>query len=167
MSELILGIDPGSEGAVGILNTKGEYEEVIDLPMLQVEQPRRKSKRAVLDLNGTDALFSMLTGKIAHVYIEDVLLVPVQSVQSMRTTFENYGMLCGKMHSMRLPFTKIASSAWKAKMMRGMEKGKGAAMMRCAQLFPQANLHGPRGGKRDDRAEALLIAKYGWLKDWK
>jgi Holliday junction resolvasome RuvABC endonuclease subunit len=30
-----------------------------------------------------------------------------------------------------------------------------------AQLYPQVNLHGPKGGLRDGRSDALMIAHYG------
>jgi hypothetical protein len=167
---LILGIDPGGKGGIGFIDVKkGEYVEVIDLPVIEMEWEgvKRKRKRVMLDLNGINAGLAMCRGLIKHVYIEDQLTVPDQSVQSMRTTFENFGKLVGKFHTFGIPHTVVMSSAWKAKMMRGMPKGKGSAMVRCSQLYPEAQIHGPKGGKLDGRAEALLIARYGWMKDWK
>ena len=45
--------------------------------------------------------------------------------------------------------------------MNGQGKEKDASVYRAQQLFPLAQLVGPRGGKYDGRAEALLIAEYG------
>lgn len=57
---------------------------------------------------------------------------------------------------LEIPYTLIHPATWKRIMMKDMDKGKMASIVRAIQLFPTVDI-----GKKDGRAEALLIAVYG------
>ena len=57
----------------------------------------------------------------------------------------------------KIPFELPTPQAWKKDVVQPKE-GKEASMNAAARLFPDAEIYGPRGGRKDGRAEALLIA---------
>jgi len=172
---VIAGVDPGGEGGIAFLDNAGGLLGVYDLPNVVVEDPKRKRQRTVLDLPGVIALLQMVSALrdgvmvpgpegLGMVYVERPLIVPDQSIQTAANSFENYGRLCGMLWGRGIPVTPVEPASWKAVMLRGMPKGKGSSMVVAARLYPHADLHGPRGGMRDGRAEALLVARYGLQK---
>lgn len=143
---MIIGIDPGyKKGAIAIVGNG--YAEVHDLPTFEA--------------GGVDchALSDLLNEEGAtHIYIESVHAMPKQGVSS---SF-NFGSGVGQINAVAtlsgVPVTYVTPGKWK-KHFR-LPRDKDAARKRAIELFPKLSAD-LRRKKDADRAEALLIAKFG------
>lgn len=165
----IAGIDPGASGALAFLSLDREAPDpilhVLDLPFYSVRTSTRSRSRSrsVLDKARLKALLlDEAPGPLRHVFYEDQIAAPGQSVVALSTTFRNLGAIEALLSLLDLPHTCVRPSEWKASILRGSPKGnKAASVDRVLQLFPKAPVRGPRGGLLHDRAEAILIALHG------
>ena len=75
----------------------------------------------------------------------------------MFTVGVGFGVWLGVLAALPLPHTRVRPAIWKRAL--GLEKDKEQARLRAMPLFPSADLH-----RQQDhgRAEALLLAWYGW-----
>lgn len=95
-----------------------------------------------------------------YVVIEKSQAMPKQGVSSTFKVGVGYGIWLGLLVAIGIPYTEVRPHIWKAKMLAGTGKDKGASILRAKQLFPQIsgelNLV-----KHHNKAEALLLASYG------
>ncbi len=152
-----IGIDPGMSGAVAIISDNDVV--VLDTPTTFVKKGK-KNKTMYVESSMADIL-SPFMEKDVHVFIEKVHSMPGQGVTAMFSMGEGYGLWRGIVAALKLPYTLITPQSWKKKMMEGMGKEKPASCYRAQQLFPNVELFGPKGGAKDGRGDALLIAQYG------
>ena len=100
---------------------------------------------------------------ITHAYIEQVNAFGMGASSAY-----NFGWSCGVIEAMisafSIPFTYVTPQKWKKEM--DCPKDKDAARMRASQLLPQ-HAHNWDLKKHDGRAEASLIALYGFNKETK
>jgi crossover junction endodeoxyribonuclease RuvC len=171
---IYIGIDPGLNGAVAVINENvlGNTEvdgfrylvEVFDTPTMEIE-----SSGKVRNKYNTAAMAELLspyleippfaTGR-SLVVLESVHSMPKQGVASSFTFGEGLGMWKGIIAAYRLPLELPSPQRWKKLMMADMGKDKDASRLKATQLFPV--LAGKLSRKKDDgRAEALLMAEYG------
>ena len=150
---MIIGIDPGVDGAIAVLDDDFTYYSVWDMPTMALS----KNKRQV---NGAE-LAEMLKRResLPHLvaYVERVGSMPHQGVASMFNFGVSYGVVLGVLATLSIPMVLITPGVWKK---RAGLTGKPKEMARtlAQQLYPQA----PLGRKRDiGRADALLIARFG------
>lgn len=147
------GIDVGLSGAIALVSADGSEYEVHDMPLLMNGSKKEYDLWALHELLtkwGSDILF----------YVEKVGAMPKQGVTSMFRFGMGYGIaqmaVIGAQHRMGL----VRPQTWKGSLLRDMAKTKGASCAVAHQLFPRATIHGARGGMKDGRCEALLIAEY-------
>lgn len=150
-----IGIDPGLTGAVTVLQPDGTLATVADTPTLTITSGR--STKQEYDVPGLVALLRPYAGPGAHVLIEESQAMPGQGVRSMWTTGYGFGLWLGVLAALALPYTRIRPPVWKQALHLG--KDKEHSRLRAMQLFPSADL---RLKKHHGRAEALLLAWYGW-----
>ena len=142
----IIGIDPGKAGAIAYLFENGE--DVVDMPA-----------------NPHD-LWELLNehrGDYVPVvaYIEKAQSMPGQGVSSTFQTGYGYGQLIMALAALAIPYHEVSPSVWKKAMgLTGTDKEAARALAR--SQWPTASLS---RGKDHGRAEALLIARYGQLKE--
>lgn len=149
----ILGIDPGSKGALALYN--GIDLHVYDMPVHEIKKGKTKRKR--LDPYGLVSVLSKHVIDIA--YIEQVSAQPGNGAAQAFT----YGWMCGGIEvalaACEVPFTYVTPQTWKKELKCPREKD--GARMRASQLLPKySDLW--RLKKHDGRAEAALIAYYGF-----
>lgn len=150
----ILGVDVGMKGALSFYD--GEELIIYDMPVIKRNKTSRiechKLRRIIFDQHD-NAL-------ITHAYIEQV-----NAFGMGVSSAYNFGWSCGVIESMiaafDIPFTYVTPQKWKKAM--GCPKEKDAARMRASQLMPQF-AHNWDLKKYDGRAEASLIALYGYNK---
>ncbi len=152
---MFIAIDPGLSGALAVLTPDGALVALCDTPMLTLKVAR--GIRHAYDVPGLCALLTPYTGMPAHVLIEESQPMPGQGVRSMFTTGYGYGLWVGILAALQMPYTPIRPAVWKKAFSLG--KDKEASRHRAMQLFPSADL---RRKKDHGRAEALLLAWYGW-----
>ncbi len=75
----------------------------------------------------------------------------------MFTVGVGFGVWLGVLSTLGLSYTRVRPAIWKRAL--GLGKDKEASRLRVQQLFPGADL---RRKKDHGRAEALLLAVYGW-----
>lgn len=157
-TEIFIGIDPGLDGAVAIINGDGEAT-VYDTPTTKIKSGK-KNKNMYVESLMADILRQYEVYKV-EVTLEKAQSMPKQGVASTFSTGEGYGLWRGILAALQIPYTIITSQKWKKEMMGGMGKEKSASCYRAQQLFPSVELFGPKGGAKDGRGDALLIAEYG------
>lgn len=153
MKKAWIGIDPGQQGAIGIIFDDQEAR-TIDMPLIGGKE--------------VDAYFmhQMLVeihdeGYVINVGLEKAQPMPKQGVTGVFTYGDGYGALKAVLRINQIPFVKVRPNKWKKHFSLG--KSKKAAFLTAQDLFPDVDYYGPRGGLKDGRAEALLIAQY--IKD--
>lgn len=158
-----IGIDGGLKGAVGVIGDEGRALGVVSTPTTITKSGR--SKKTVYLPADMLAILKKATGdEEAHVFIEIVHAMPrdkggTVSAFSMGRGMGYWEMACV---ALGIPYTFVTPPVWKKKMFSGQPgSDKGASIARAKQLFPNMARKLTRKGD-DGRAEALLIALYGY-----
>ena len=151
---MILGCDPGFSGAIALLDPSTGSLVLHDMPVL----PNTKGKTE-LDLHTLAGLLALEEPGPHVAVIEQVWALPNQGVSATFRFGQSFGalqMACiGHGHQTHY----IPSMTWKKYFKLSSDKGvsRGLAMRRFPDNAPQfARV------KDDGRAEAALIALYGW-----
>jgi len=146
---LICGIDPGTNGAICVLDSKDSAHVVLfDL-----------KKATVWDIYN-----HLFTYNPDFIWIEDVHSMFGMSAKSNFTFGRNLGSVhaLSEISCFGCPPSTVAPKVWQ-KFINVTAKGK-AIKKQVAEiatkLYPTANIHGKRGGLLDGRADALMIAHY-------
>lgn len=151
----ILGIDPGLSGALAVCRD-GSCVDVVDVPTVKAARKGNEVDVATLatllrDLSDNNPF--------DHVFIERVGAMPGQGVSSMFKFGFVAGVLRGLVAGYEVPTTYVTPVSWKRALQ--VQGGKDASRARASELMPSAALHWGRV-KDEGRAEAALIAFYGW-----
>ena len=143
---IVLGIDPGLTGALGVIADCGEFLGVHDLPVI------RDHNLAWID---GDLLRSMILGYhgTKRVVIERVSAMPKQGVSSSFQFGVGFGSILGVVQSLGIPIELVRPAQWKRAL--GLSSDKHASLHKARLQFPAAEL---TLAKHDGRAEALLVA---------
>jgi crossover junction endodeoxyribonuclease RuvC len=139
----------------------------IDPPVLEIKNAKGGIKRRYNTASIVNEIENFTRiGYNVHVYIEDVHAMPGQGVTSMFSMGRGLGMYEGIVAALKLPVHFVAPQTWKKKLLTGMGKEKDASIYKAQQLFPTiaTSFFTKRGRMLDGRAEALLIAYYGYLE---
>lgn len=158
---IIIGIDPGLTGAVAMIGHRGEYANLQDLPTMA----RAGSKAYVKNQINAGELTAILAGWLGgfdkneiHVFIETPIAFPGQHVATTAAAFLTSGLIEGVIMARNYTHTLVAPKDWKKAMQLSTDKEQARA--RAIRLFPEAAPLLARV-KDHNRAESLLIAKYG------
>lgn len=147
-----LGIDPGINGALTLIDTETWTIMIWDMPL----EPGRGKKLAVSP-GGVAQLLAQL--KPDYVFVEDVWSSPQMGTTSAFNFGRGLGILLGASAAASI-LTLVKPTEWKAK--TGTPRDKNQARRRAQQLFPCAHDLFVRV-KDDGRAESAILAFYGLL----
>lgn len=154
----VLGIDPGVNGAMALLN----------ISLLQ--------DFLVIDYGGRDQIKKFLREHAKHIAlagIEEVSAMPRFAIKngakerinpgtkSMLTCGKGAGYYEGAIDMLDIPYMLFKPAQWQKGLLRKKKEGehkKQRSMDAARQLFPKAELYGKLRGMKDGRADALLIA---------
>ena len=148
----VCGIDPGATGAICVLDSHDPaHVALLDL-----------KKHSNTDIYNW--LHSQLRFRGSEIWIEDIHSMHGMSAKSNFSFGKNLGIVTTIAELMigHLPKT-VTPKIWQ-KYIGVTAKGKAIKQQvaKIAQyLYPQAELHGKRGGLLDGRSDALMIAYYG------
>jgi len=156
------GIDPGFRGAVGVINAAGTTVKVWDMPMTTADKDRQKE----IDLDGLREVFQELRLRPDLVLgVEWPSTRPGEGAERSERFGRGKGYLHAYAHLLGLDYYLLVPNLWKGRL--GLPgKTDPEANAKAARLFDtyypdHTNLiRGPRGGIRDGRADALLIAHF-------
>lgn len=157
---LILGVDPGNSGAYALYDGSLLWTE--DMPKLRSTSRGFEINWPALNLMIDEAIDLHFCGdSIDTSYVERVGARPGQGVSSMFKFGTAYGGILGMLAAKFIPVTLVTPSVWKKHV--GATADKDVSRNRASQLFPKAACMFTL--KKDNgKAEAALIAKYGWDK---
>jgi crossover junction endodeoxyribonuclease RuvC len=159
---LILGVDPGLAGALALIDTKSGNLIVQDVPTTFVTRNgRAHGKARAVDRVELARWIddAQKPTHISHAFVEHVSSSPQMGVSSAFTFGRTYGEILGVLSAHFIPTTFVTPPMWKAALR--VPRDKNGARARASELMPQAsNLW--RLGKHDGRAEAAMIAYFGW-----
>ena len=97
---------------------------------------------------------------VIRAYLEKVNAFPGQGVASMFSLGMSYWGMAGVVAALGWPLTLVEPEAWKRYFKLGKDKEEARALAQ--RLYPEVDLH----RKKDhNKAEALLIARYGQMKE--
>ena len=148
----VCGIDPGATGAICVLdNHDPAHVALLDL-----------KKHSNTDIYSW--LHSQLRFRGSEIWVEDIHSMHGMSAKSNFSFGKNLGIVTtiAELMAGHLPKT-VTPKIWQ-KYIGVTAKGKAVKkqVAKIAQyLYPQAELHGKRGGLLDGRSDALMIAYYG------
>lgn len=152
-----VGIDPGLDGAVCILNgPTAPTPRFFDTPYLTVTKGKG-TKRKYLPAAMAAILEPLRGFPDVLVGVELVGAMPGQGVTSMFSIGFGCGLWHGIIAGLKLPHEQITPQRWKK--LFGLGADKNASIVRALQIYPACASQFSR--KKDHgRAEALLIAEY-------
>ena len=155
---IVLAVDPGLSGAIAILGPSLDDLVVHDMPVHTIARGG-KSKR---DVDAVALATIIRASGAEHAFVEQVGAMPGQGVSSVFAFGKGYGIALGVLAALYMPTTTVPPQRWKRALQ--VPAGKDAARARASQLMPRHAHHWPLK-KHDGRAEAALIALFGWGKD--
>ena len=155
---IYIGIDPGLTGAIGVLDSKGRFVDVYDIPTQERANHKNKVTKEI-DVNETVKIFQALTDLGSYqskAIIEAQTIFPGMHAATMGSLIETYAALKAVMTLEKIPFEIAWPISWKTK--QGLKgKKKDYSLSLAISLWPSAPLHRE---KDHNRAEALLLAKH-------
>ena len=151
----IIGIDPGVTGAIAFIHDNGEIE-VEDMPVMTAD---KKGKRKQINAS---ALHRLIEDKIFPTTIDPVVFMerthamPRNGVIAAYSQGDSNGCIRTVCALFGFQMEKVTPRTWKKHY--GLTSDKEAVRARAIEIFPDQ----PLSRKKDhNRAEALLIAKFG------
>ena len=151
MTERIIGIDPGLDGALAAL-TRSTLELAV-MPVVRVGRRRKLDERVIVDW--------LARHRPAHVFIEHVQAMPRQGVVSMFSFGAGWGLVRGICAGLGLPYELVRPQEWQKVMLAGQPKG--AEYLVASRLWPHENWRASDRSRKphDGLVDAALIAEYG------
>jgi crossover junction endodeoxyribonuclease RuvC len=148
----ILGIDPGLSGALALVED-GRLVELVDIEASDSRINAAHLASLVQRWSPDFAVCEVVTAR------------PGQGVTSMFTFGHGLGTITAVLSTLGIPHLLIRPQAWQSHF--GIEASskdktehKREIADRAEALYPGAPLYGPKGGLRDGRSDALLLAHY-------
>ena len=152
---IIIGIDPGINGAISIIENK-KIIEVYDTPTMI---DGKKNKRQINGAQVTNIFKERLNGeKEVVVVVEHVNAMPGQGVTSMFNFGQSFGILKGICSAMHLPVYYVRPAKWK-KYFNLINSEKDASRTRAIEIFPYFSSQLSKK-KDNNKADAILIASF-------
>lgn len=150
-----LGIDPGLQGALALIDNDFQIVNLGDMPLMAMGKKGKKQVNAA-ELAKIISLW-LQNRDIVMAIIEYVSAQPGQGVSAMFNFGKSCGVIEGVVGTLRIPMVLVTPQTWKKR--AGLSgKPKDTARTLAQQLYPGADL----AQKKDiGRADALLIARYG------
>ena len=152
---IIIGIDPGINGAISVLKNK-KIIEVYDTPTMI---DGKKNKRQINGAQVTNIIKERLnTNDEVIVVVEQVNAMPGQGVTSMFNFGQSFGVIKGICAALSIPIYFVRPMKWK-KHFNLIKTNKDASRTKVIEAYPDISdkLHRK---KDSNRADAILIALY-------
>lgn len=156
----IVGIDPGLKG--GIAYYSPDVLWAFRTPTIEVPFIKKGKKKTRHDMDLESIRDELQLSGATHVFLEKVSAMPGQGVTGMFRFGQNLGQWQGLLVGLNLPYTMVTPQAWKKHMgLIKADKGKSVDLAR--EFWPEhQDTSFKYKGADEGRAEASLIAKYGW-----
>lgn len=159
MKHTVVGIDPGLKGGIAFYNSGNLLAYRTPTVSTPFVKKGKKSTREDMNLLKCKEFLEFTT--IAHVFLEQVSAMPGQGITGMFRFGQNLGQWQGLIIGLGLEYTLVRPQTWKKHMnLIGAQKGDSVEVAR--EIFPANDIEFKFKTADEGRAEASLIAKYGW-----
>lgn len=163
---LVLGIDGGNHGAFAVYDAaSGRIVGAIQDMPLWFQTVGKKKRQRVDALALADMMDMFDTIGIGLAVLEAVGGRPRQSASAAFVFGYGIGLIYMSLLYAKIPIETVPPGTWKKIMnVPGKTKADDSAILaRADELFPhdRSQWRGERGGKKVDRAEAAMLAKFG------
>ena len=140
----VIGVDPGSKGAFCLLSNLPLH--VIDMPSTMAEAHELLTAWTTLH-------------DVAAIALEQVTILPRDSKRSGATFMRHVGALECLCELTGRPLLRPTPQQWGKGLLRAKEHARDKPSVEVVRrMYPQVDLAGLRGGTKDGRADAVLIA---------
>jgi crossover junction endodeoxyribonuclease RuvC len=157
----IVGIDPGLKGGIAFYSPTDLFAHRTPILEIPFVKKGKKKTRKTMKLDECRELLQRHT--IIHVFLEKVSAMPGQGVTGMFRFGQNLGQWEGLLVGMELEYTMVTPQVWKRQ--AGLIKAdKGESIILARNLWPDYGQHFKYKTADEGRAEAALIARYGWMQ---
>ena len=151
----IIGIDPGLNGAIAVLENN-KVKEIFDVPVMP---EGKKNKRQLNSAQLVKMLKDISYNKEETVVVvENVSAMPGQGVTSMFNFGQTFGAIKGICAALGLPITLVRPSKWK-KHFDLINSSKDASRTKVIELYPSLS-HQLTKKKDVNKSDAILIARF-------
>ena len=158
----ILGIDPGLNGGLVLLDKDGAIAFKSVMPTIKLKSG--KKTKNILDL---PALFSMLSSlDVSTCYYEKVSSMPGQGVSSTFSFGYSFGAIEMALVACKIPYVLVPPQTWCKEMHQGLSKdmdAKDRSLLIFKRMYPGVDLRATERctTQHDGLIDALLLAAYG------
>ena len=152
---IIIGIDPGINGAISVIENK-KILEVYDTPTMI---DGKKNKRQINSAQVTNIIKDRLNNnKEVVVVVEHVNAMPGRGVTSMFNFGQSFGVIKGICSALSIPIHFVRPTKWK-KHFNLIKTNKDASRTKVIEVYPEISSKLSRK-KDSNKADAILIARY-------
>ena len=151
----IIGIDPGLNGAIAVLQ-ENKVKEIFDVPVMP---EGKKNKRQLNSAQLVKLLKDIISdNKEVAVIVENVSTMPGQGVTSMFNFGQTFGAIKGICAALGLPIFFVRPAKWK-KHFDLINSSKDASRTKAIEMYP--SLSDQLSKKKDvNKSDAILIARF-------
>jgi crossover junction endodeoxyribonuclease RuvC len=149
-----MGIDPGLNGAVAILDDAG-LVEVWDIPTVEIKIGSSFKRRLAVEVLASE-IGNWSSAEVC--FMEAVGASPQMGVTSAFAFGEGFGVLKGILAAHRIPLVLVPPAKWKRDLK--LNAAKDGSRAKAMQLWP-GHAQEFKRVKDADRAEAALLAEWG------
>ena len=154
---MILAVDPGLSGALARYD--GQHLSILDMPTYVAKAGKRQVDRRFIDEAELVRLVQMAGMECDWLIMEKVGGIPNQSASSAFIFGRGVGVIVGAAIGIGIRREEVHPATWKSALR--VPADKRAARARASELLPAySGLWGLQ--KHDGRAEAAMIALWGW-----
>jgi crossover junction endodeoxyribonuclease RuvC len=161
---IFIGVDPGLSGAIAIIDEHAQNVVVYDTPTITFK--KGKKNKTEYNIAAIHCLLCEYRDSQLPVcaFMEKMQSMP-PGIRIQATFSLGYcqGLFEGLFAALGIPYQLVISKHWQKHWQITKPKGdtKAQSYQIASRLFPEAELTGPKGGKKDGRCDALLIAEWG------
>lgn len=172
---LFIGIDPGKEGGIAVLDDARRIRDLIPMPVVKAGRKGRPD----YDLPVLRDLLLVWRHEGPFVTVEKLAPMPPMlrqkggAMKGAGTSIVNYqrGVSRGwewMLVALKIPYQVVAPQSWQRAMLDGIsgDNTKQRSILAAKQLFPTVDLRRPGAKTKlsDGLSDALLLAEYGRRK---
>lgn len=154
---MILAVDPGISGALARYD--GQHLSILDMPTFVAKAGKRQVDRRFINEPELVRLVQMCGMECDWLIMEQVGGIPAQSASSAFTFGRGVGVIVGAAIGIGIRREEVHPATWKSALR--VPADKRAARVRASELLPAYSGLWPLQ-KHDGRAEAAMIALWGW-----
>lgn len=160
-----VGIDPGLNGAICVIDDSLRIKCLEDCPLLEIKTGKKKivnlkrveEVRYRVDSYSIGRIFDKYKGRDLYCLIEHAQSMPGQGIASAFNYGEGYGRYLGVLDDGKIPYREIKPNVWKRHFKLNYDKD--LSIEKALQVIPKSEKY-INLKKHDGRAEALLLAVY-------